>query len=602
VRRAAIAGKAALGAAAAFAATLPLLLHGASCGQDFDFHLQSWLAVREAWHESLFIPHWVPAANYGAGEPRFVFYPPLSWLLGALLSLLLPWTSVPAAFTAVCVAGAATAMYTAAARFCSRPSAALAAILYALSPYLLFTGLERTAFGELLAAVWMPLLLDALLRERLPVARTALLVAAIWYTNAPAGVMACYMVLFATVWVAAGGHDRRATLLRGGAALTLGCALAADTLLPSWYEQHWVSIARAVGPGMRVEDSFLFAHTGESYHDQVLFTASCIAIVTLGAGLLSWAVLQLARGSLGGKQTRTSHLLGALLLGILLLQFRASDPLWNLLPELHFLQFPWRLLLPASAATALLLTLALTRTCTRIFSQIFTRVRAAPPQSVLLPMLALVYATGMVAWAAHTRYQPCDEEDNVTAQFALLQSGAGFEGTDEYTALGSDNGEIQRGLPLVRLLHQPDGDEGDNIAAVNPAWKPAPAASATREITGEVTGKVDGQVDIEQWQPESLLVRVRPVVQAYAVLRLERFPAWRILLNGHPCRNACVAREDGLLTVQVPGGQLSTIEGRYAVTGDVWLGRGFSIFALVTLVIGGRLSKKLGRRQARPRL
>ncbi len=557
----------------AFAATLPLLLHGASCGQDFDFHLQSWLAVRAAWHAGLFIPHWVPAANYSAGEARFVFYPPLSWLLGALLGLVLPWTWVPAAFTAVCIAGAAAAMHTVAGRFCPEPQAALASVLYALSPYLLFTGLERTAFGELLAAVWMPLLLDALLRERLPIARTAGLVAATWYTNAPAGVMACYMVLFATVWVAARGPDRIAPLLRGGAALTLGCALAADFLLPSWYEQRWVSIARAVGPGMRVEDSSLFAHTGESYHNQVLFTASCIAVATLGAGLLSWAVLKLAPRGLGGKQTRTSHLPGGLLLLILLLQFRVSDPLWNLLPELHFLQFPWRLLLPASAATALLLSLALAQTYTKM-------------RFPLLPMLALVYAVGIVTWAAHTRYQPCDEQDNVTAQIALLQSGTGFEGTDEYTASGSDNGEIQQGLPSVRLLREPGADEGDDTAAVNPAWKLTSEAS--------VLGEIAGEVHVVQWQPESFLVRIRPATPAYAVLRLERFPAWKILLNGHPCGNACIAREDGLLTVQVPGGQPSMIEGRYTVTGDVWLGRGLSALVLVMLLAGSR--------RARPRL
>ena len=44
-------------------------------------------------------PHWVASANYGAGEPRFVFYPPLSWMLGAMLGVMLPWTWTPIAFT-----------------------------------------------------------------------------------------------------------------------------------------------------------------------------------------------------------------------------------------------------------------------------------------------------------------------------------------------------------------------------------------------------------------------------------------------------------------------------------------------------------------------
>jgi hypothetical protein len=43
-------------------------------------------------------------------------------------------------------------------------------------------------------------------------------------------------------------------------------------------------------------------------------------------------------------------------------------------------------------------------------------------------------------------WQPCDEEDNVAAQIAAFHA-RGFEGTDEYTPQGADNGEIQAGLP-----------------------------------------------------------------------------------------------------------------------------------------------------------
>ena len=68
---------------AAIIATSPDLIRKTSCGHDFDFHLASWLDAAASWRHGLFYPHWAPSPNYGAGEPRFVFYPPLTWMLGA---------------------------------------------------------------------------------------------------------------------------------------------------------------------------------------------------------------------------------------------------------------------------------------------------------------------------------------------------------------------------------------------------------------------------------------------------------------------------------------------------------------------------------------
>src|SRR5580658_4645090 len=85
-------------AATALAAIGVLGIRGNSCGHDFDFHLLSWMEVARAWHTGLLYPHWVQDANFGAGEPRLIFYPPASWLLGGLLGILTSWHAAPVLF------------------------------------------------------------------------------------------------------------------------------------------------------------------------------------------------------------------------------------------------------------------------------------------------------------------------------------------------------------------------------------------------------------------------------------------------------------------------------------------------------------------------
>ena len=243
-------------AAAALLCVLPLLWNGCSCGHDFDFHLLNWLEAASQFAHGNLHPHWAYTPAFDAGESRFVFYPPLSWTLGALLTLTLghlphlppdrAFALAPVVYTWIALSAAGLAMHTLARRYTTPAAALLAATFYLANPYTLFTAYERAAFAELLAAAWIPLLLLAILpppplattprldrsternpdqadpdqadpdrprpdrpdttysralhppaqptfaARRLNTPLLALAIALLWLTNAPAAVMGCY--------------------------------------------------------------------------------------------------------------------------------------------------------------------------------------------------------------------------------------------------------------------------------------------------------------------------------------------------------------------------------------------------------------------------
>ena len=108
------------------------------------------------------------------------------------MGMVLPWGVVPVVFTWVALTAAGLGMYRLGRLVAGEGAALLAALVYVANPYMLFTAYERTAYAELLAAAWIPLLLAAALRARVRVVEVAAAVALLWLTNAPAAVMGCY--------------------------------------------------------------------------------------------------------------------------------------------------------------------------------------------------------------------------------------------------------------------------------------------------------------------------------------------------------------------------------------------------------------------------
>jgi len=551
----------------ALLAVVPLIAHGCSCGHDFEFHLQSWLDAAAQMRHGTLDPAWTVTAAWNAGEPRFLFYPPISWMLGALLALTMPLSATPILFTAVALLGAGIAMYLLARDYASTAVSLLAAAIYIASPYMLFTAFERTAYGELLAAAWIPLLLRAALREKPGIAGIAVPTSLLWLTNAPAAVIGIYALLFiATLRIAAALYRRsRSTaqmlLIRFSLGGALGLALSAFYLVPAAYERRYVQVAMAIIPNMRIEDNFLFGHTGDAPHDRVLRTASLIAVGVMIAAVLALAIaflLRRMRNRTGDAVTTPLPILAAFTLCIAFLLTPPSFLLWHHLPELAFLQFPWRLLCVLGATLALTIALIL---------------RSVPSTKTSLAttaLVALVFVGSMTAWEISNFRQPCEALDLPSARAQLFATHHGVEPTDEYTPTDADNDVLRWDDPDHWLANDP--------GAFAPNTVPNPAAAIVNydvppPVSQTVSGVAPRHLELSLSQPGIL------------VLNLRDFPAWQIFRNGTLVTQH-LRRDDGLLAIALPAGA-SVIDVRWQRTWDQILGNLLSLLAL--LVLGGLL-------------
>ncbi len=320
---------------------MPMFFLGNASGHDFDFHVASWMDVAGQWREGIVYPRWAEWANWGFGEPRFIFYPPISWIAGAALGSALPWRMVAGAFIWLALILAGMSMWVLAREWLPPPQAVVAALLYTVNPYNLVIVYYRSDFAELLAGALFPVLiwgvLHAIAGEWRRVPSLAGIFAAIWLTNAPAAVIATYsMVLMILVGCIARKSLR--LLLLGAIAMAGGFALAAFYILPAAWERRWVQIAQAVSGEVHPSRNFLFTRINDP--DFVLFNGK---VSWIAVGVI--AVTGIAAIFAARKRREFGALWWVLIsaaVASVFLMLRPSLWLWNTLPELRFIQFPWR--------------------------------------------------------------------------------------------------------------------------------------------------------------------------------------------------------------------------------------------------------------------
>jgi hypothetical protein len=535
----------------------PFFWFGTASGHDFEFHLASWLDVASQWKEGILFPRWAAWMNHGFGEPRYIFYPPLSWLLGAALTLLPLNAAVPVLYIVLVQTFAGVAAYFLLCNLASPRAALFAAACYVINPNALLISYIRSDFAEQLACAIFPLLLLAALRlcgllddssrARSSIALFSIAYAAVWLSNAPAAVIASYSM--ALLFVLAAFYQRSwRPLFRGVAGVLLGLGLTAFYLVPAAYEQRWVNIGQALSSGLLPSQNFLFTVIDDPEHTWFNWIAStCALSLILLLGLAALASRRFARTAEFAPRNR--HIASALLLvgtAATILTLRFTLPLWTYLPKLRFVQFPWRWMSIIALVSACFVAFVMERRRAWVwFAALF----------VLGCSFAYLQVTN--TWW---------DQDEVPTMRDALDTGHGFDGTDEYDPVGDDHADLPADALLANAL---------------------PADSAD-------TAAPQAQLQFLRWTAENKEVLVDTPSPTRIALRLLNYPAWRVEVNG---KSVTPERPDDFnqMVVPIDAGK-SDIRVRFIRTADRTIGNAISaiaaLFAIIILWLDAKRSSR----------
>ncbi len=337
---------------------------------DAELHIYRAAELGHLLRAGAFYPRWAPDLYLGYGYPIFNYYAPFTYYLANLFDLL-PGVDVVGGVKAVFVLGlvlASLGAYLLGREVsCDAAAGLIAAASFTFAPYVVF--IDPHARGDLaehFAICLLPLtfyFFCRLLRNRVGrgvFAGSVLTLAALVFSHNLLGLVSAGLLLAYWVWeVTLGGNRHRAGW--GGLAFVLAATLIAFFWLPALLE--WEAVRLDVtGPG-HFDFREHFVSPGELLApSRVLDLGATAPRFHHNLGLAQWllalpafpiAVIGARRTlCLGGQGERSLlfFLFGALALVFLILP--VSRVVWEHVPGMAYLQFPWRLLGPANLMLA----------------------------------------------------------------------------------------------------------------------------------------------------------------------------------------------------------------------------------------------------------
>jgi hypothetical protein len=340
-----------------------------------------------------------------------------------------------------------------------------------------------------------------------------------------------------------------------------GFGLAAFYILPAAWEQRWIQISQALTENLRPAQNFLFTHSNDP--EFVLFNWK-VSSVALGTILVTaLAAVSVAR------QRRTFLQLWWTLLALgaasAFLMFPPSIFLWQHLPKLQFVQFPWRWLLALDVVFA-----------------VFVAAILQTWRKQWLGWAAILLATGAIGITL-VQGTWWDSED-IPVLMNAIRSQHGYEGTDEYEPLGSDRYHLPGQPPA-------SADDSDESSLNELANSTTPKIATIDPESEVLTPMNDQNAHIDRWTAETKVFSSKTNQPVALALRLLNYPAWEIEVDRTVVRGDSLP-DTGQLWLPDPAGE-HPVDVFFQRTWDRTAGSAISILsALLLLGFSARSHRK----------
>ena len=540
----------------AFLLVLPVLMPFIGASQPNGHDVLQYLPRMTEFHENIrhgiLLPRWAPDLSSGQGQPLFVLNPPLFYALAEVLYL--GGLSFVGAMNGACVLlilCSAASMYLLGRWYFGAAGGAIAAVAYVYAPYFLVDLYVRTAFAEFSAFPFYPLVFygverHAESRDRRWLLLAAAAYAAIWFAHTPAAVLFSPLLGSYLLFVAWRARDLRLLALQGGAA-ALGALMAAAVWLPSAAEASSTHAHRLtegvlhyavhfVVPRQFFSRAWGYGTSGPGLEDGMPFSLGWPHLILAGIAAVAVALWQSERW----KQWTAFFGLAAFAQCFLMTQ-RAHD-VWDAVPHLHYVAFPWRLLAPTAFCMALLVAAVMLA-----IQRLPTHWRTTACMAVLA---ALVLAA--IPHAQPASYLTLDPVQWTPAQLAARGAVGGTFETFEprwITARPAYNGgglTVNRGSATTRVVDRGPTHLTATVVAATPSevelpvsffpgWRvrvdgtdvvpdPPSATGRIRLTVGPGTHAIDARFvrTPVRWAAEAVSVAALLITAIMAVLTLRR--------------------------------------------------------------------------------
>jgi hypothetical protein len=495
-----------------------LLAEGFPVGHDTTAHLTYLYLFDAALAQGQFPVRWIEWIRAGHSQPLFSFYQPGFYYAVQLVHAVVPSLLLSAKLTLIAAWWAGGALVYVQLRSLGVWPAVLGALVFVRNPYLILDVFVRAAFPEFLALTCAPAVLWSLDRTlRSSASGWALVLAvssaAMLLLHLPTVLM--FLPVFATytavMWIS--GRCRGRSVAKVAVAVGLGLGMACFYVAPALLELQFTKMRELTSAYFDYRQHFVepwqwfsvrwgYGGSESGPSDGMSFQVGIVQWLAIGGGLGAAAIAM--RSGRRDAGMRLVYWL-AVALAALLMTSAISAVIWNAVPALAFIQFPWRFLTVVSLTGGIVAALAL------------SSVRSPFVQAIVV----ICAATGLV-WQT---------QDLVKPSHYLPRA-----------SMYIDN-------PGWRLSR-----DAEALAFIEPGYYPStvtrlPAASMERwEITGG-----EGEVTPVRVRDDRLALRIRSGRGVELTIRSHGFPGWRVSIDGRPAEWS-YERELGFIVVDVPPG------------------------------------------------